>query len=58
MYMYGTSLMAQGIKNPPAMRELQETWVQSLHEEDTLELVMQPAPVFLPEKIPMDTGAW
>ena len=50
MYMYVASLMAQWIKNPPAMWELQETWVQSLDEEDTLELVMQPAPVFLPEK--------
>ena len=50
MYMYVASLMAQWIKNPPAMQELQETWVQSLDEEDTLELVMQPAPVFLPEK--------
>ena len=50
MCMYVASLMAQWIKNPPAVRELQATWVQSLDEEDTLELVMQPAPVFLPEK--------
>ena len=28
------SLVAQLVKNPPAM---QETWVQSLREEDTLE---------------------
>ena len=31
---YGSSLMAQLVKNPPAM---QETWVQSLGWEDSLE---------------------
>ena len=29
--------MAQGVKNPPAMQETQETWVQSLGQEDPLE---------------------
>ena len=29
--------MAQWVKNPPAMHETQETWVQSLDWEDPLE---------------------
>ena len=29
--------MAQWVKNPPALQELQETWVQSLSWEDLLE---------------------
>ena len=29
--------MAQWIKNPPAMQEMQDTWVQSLSQEDPLE---------------------
>ena len=29
--------MAQTVKNPPAMREMQETWVQSLGREGPLE---------------------
>ena len=37
--------MAQMVKNLPAM---QETWVQSLGQEDTLEKPFPP--VFLPEK--------
>ena len=31
------SPMAQQVKNPPAMQEIQETWVQSLDQEDPLE---------------------
>ena len=31
------SLMAQQVKNLPAMQETQETWVQSLGREDALE---------------------
>ena len=46
----GTSLVAQPVKNPPAMQEMQETWVQSLGSEDPLEEEMQPTPIFLPEK--------
>ena len=38
-------LVAQMVKNPPAMRE---TKVQSLGCEDHLEKGMQPTPVFLP----------
>ena len=39
------SLVAQSVKNPPAM---QETLVQSLGQEDLLEKEWQPTPVFLP----------
>ena len=39
------SLVAQTVKNPPAMWE---TWVQSLGWEDPLEKEWQPTPVFLP----------
>ena len=31
------SSMAQQVKNPPAVQETQETWVQSLGQEDPLE---------------------
>ena len=36
--------MAQRVKNPPA---IQETWVQSLGQEDLLERERLPSPVFL-----------
>ena len=43
---YGlASLVAQMVKNPPAM---QETWVPSLGGEYTLRRAWQPTPVFLP----------
>ena len=32
--------MAQQVKNKPAMKETQETWVQSLGQEDPLEKEM------------------
>ena len=38
------SLVAQIVKNLPAM---QETWVQSLGQEDPLKKEWQPSPVFL-----------
>ena len=41
----GASLVAQTVKNPPAMRE---TWVQSLGREDPWRRAGQPTPVFLP----------
>ena len=41
---YGDSLVAQMIQNPPAM---QETWVQPLGWEDDLKREWQPIPVFL-----------
>ena len=43
------SLVAQKVKNPPAMWE---TWVRSLGWEDPLEKGMQPTPVFLPGESP------
>ena len=41
----GASLVAQTVKNPPAMWE---TWVRSLGWEDPLEKERLPTPVFLP----------
>ena len=38
------------VKNLPANAGDQETWVQSLSQEDTLEYEMEPTPVFLPGK--------
>ena len=49
------SLVAQTIKNPPAM---QETWVQSLGWEDPLEDGMATHSSILAWRIPMDKGAW
>ena len=46
----GASPMAQWVKNLPAMQETQETWVQSLGQEDPLEKEWQPTSVFLPGK--------
>ena len=42
-------------KNLPAM---QETWVQSLGWEDTLEKGMSSHSLILAWRIPMDKGAW
>ena len=49
------SLVAQMVKNPPAM---QETWVQSLGWEDSLEEGMATHFSILAWRIPMDRGAW
>ena len=49
------SLMAQMVKNPPAM---QETRVRSLGWEDPLEERMATHSSILPWRIPMDRGAW
>ena len=49
------SLVAQKVKNPPAMRE---TWVQSLGWEDPLEEGMAAQSSILVWRIPMDRGAW
>ena len=49
------SLVVQIVKKPPAM---QETWVQSLGEEDPLEEGMATHSSILAWKIPMETGAW
>ena len=48
------SLVAQMVKNPPAM---QETWVQSLGWEDPLKEDMVTHPSILAWRIPMDRGS-
>ena len=47
--------MAQTVKNLPAM---QETWVQSLGQEDPLEKGMATHSSILAWRIPMDREAW
>ena len=49
------SLLAQLVKNPPAMRE---AWVQSLGCEDPLEEGMATHSSILAWRIPMNRGAW
>ena len=48
----GASLVGSVVKNPPAMQERQETWVQSLSQEDPLEEGMATHFSFLVWKIP------
>ena len=50
-----TSLVAQAVKNPPA---IQETWVESLDWEDLLEEDMATHSSILAWRIPRDRGAW
>ena len=47
--------MAQRVKNPPAMQEIQ---VQSLTQKDPLEKVMATNSSILAQRIPTDRGAW
>ena len=49
------SLVAQLVKNPPAMQEI---WVQSLCWEYSLEEGMATHSSILAWRIPMDRGAW
>ena len=49
------SIVAQLLKNPPAMRE---TWLQSLGWEDPLEEGMATHSSILAWRISMDRGAW
>ena len=49
------SLVAQLVKNPPAVREI---WVRSLGWEGPLEEGMATHSTFLAQRIPMDRGAW
>ena len=49
------SLVAQRLKRLPAM---QETWVQSLGQEDPLEEGMATHSTILAWRIPMRSGAW
>ena len=51
----GASLVAQTVKNLPAMRE---TWVLFLGWEDLLEEGMTTHTGILAWRIPMDRGAW
>ena len=51
-------LVAQLVKNLPAMQKMQEMWVQSLAWEDPLEEEMATYSSFLAWKILMDRGAW
>ena len=52
---FRASLAAQRVKN---LLETQETWVQSLGEEDLLEEVMAIHSSILVWKNPMDRGVW
>ena len=49
------SLVAQLVKNPPAM---QETWVRSLGWEDPLEEAMATHSSIVAWRIPIDRGVW
>ena len=49
------SLVTQMVKNPPAV---QETWVHSLGQEDTLGKDMATHSSVFAWRIPMDRGAW
>ena len=49
LYLKGTSLVAQTVKHLPIM---QETWVQSLGQEDPLEKAVAPHSSTLAWKIP------
>ena len=55
MHLLGASLVAQMVKDPPAMRE---TWGQSLGREDPLEEGMATHSSILAWRIPMDRRAW
>ena len=50
------SLMAQQVKNLPAMQEMQETCVWSLDEEDPLEKGMATHSSILAKRIPWTEG--
>ena len=54
-YLLWASLVAQMVKNLPAM---QETSVRSLGWKDPLEEGMATQPSILAWRIPMDRGAW
>ena len=51
----GASLVAQLVKNLPAMQEI---WIRSLGWEDALEEGMATHSSILAWRIPMDRGAW
>ena len=55
LYSAWASLVAQMVKNVPAMRE---TWIQSLGQDDPLQEGMATHSSILAWSIPMDRGAW
>ena len=55
LYLLVASLMAQMVKNLPAMRE---TWIQSLGWKIPWRRAWQPTPVFLPEKFHGEMEFW
>ena len=55
LWYFGASLVAQMVKNPPA---LQASWVRSLGWEDSLEVGMATHSSTLAWRIPMERGAW
>ena len=55
MKLKGVSLVVQMVKNPPTM---QETWIQSLGQEDPLEKGMALYSGILAWRISVDRGAW
>ena len=50
--------MAQWVKNPPAVQQMQETRVRSPGQEDPLEEDMASHSSVLAWRIPTDRGAW
>ena len=50
--------MVQWVKNPPAVQETQETWVQSLGREDPLEEDKASHSSILAWRIPWTDRAW
>ena len=55
---FRASLVAQLVKNLPAIQEPQESWVRSLGGEDPLEEGMATPSIIHTWRIPMDRGAW
>ena len=55
LYLFWASLVAQTVKNSPAIRE---TWLRSLGWEDPLEEGMVTHSNILAWRIPTDRGAW
>ena len=53
-----TSQMVLVVKNPPAIQEMQETWVWLLCWEDPLKEGMATHSSILSGRFPMDRGAW
>ena len=50
--------MAQWVKNPFAMQEMQEMWIHSLGQDDHLAEEIATHSSILAWRIPMDRGTW